>query len=287
MFGIVLKAKEKRLPYEQGRTPDKSLSGSTLFEALMCELHWTALQIGGVCSIVNSCASSGGNIPDSCRNQFPITSPVIATAISKGGDLNINKSIASRIGLLMQNLADATHMTLPYVGRSGVNNAARPPHRAITQLAVVWRKLCEDALEVINELEPEARWRLNGLYTENVLILGKFLKDASRGKFDGVDVHGEIALPVLAQRRRSPRFALLQPCKVIARGAAYPAFARDISLHGMGITCKSDALKLKDNIVIELQVGRRFEGVVVWSRDGGYGIQFRTALAKNDPLILG
>lgn len=288
MFGMALKTKEKpqRLSQEPS-APAKPLSGNALFEALICDLHWTALQIGGCACIMNSCVARGcGVIPNSCRNQFPVDSTIISAALINTNELAADIAVVARIKQMVRDLSDARKATEPYVGTDMKVGSPIPTYRAITQLAAVWRRLCEETLGIVNDLEPDARWRLNGVYTENVLTLNRFLKAAAAGKHDSVDAHGEIALPILPQRRRHARFALLQNCKVTARGVTYPAFAEDISIQGMGISCKG-ALRLKELVSIELQMGRRFQGTVVWGKGGDYGVQFSAALAKTDPLIFG
>ena len=138
----------------------------------------------------------------------------------------------------------------------------------------------------IMERVPVARWRLNGVYTGNALVLTKFLKEAMGGLRTCVNQHGEVALPLLPQRRQMPRYVVLQPCKVFSQESASTAFARDVSKNDLTIDCDRN-FRLKDAVVVVLRNGRKLPGLIVWSKDGKCGIRFDNPLSDDDPLISG
>jgi hypothetical protein len=106
------------------------------------------------------------------------------------------------------------------------------------------------------DLEPEARWRLDAAYTDNALVLGKLLKEAIAGSYACVNQYGEVALPILPQRRKVSRFALLQHCKIFSEGCVSVAFARNISKNGLSVDCDHD-FRLKDTVTVVLRSGRK------------------------------
>ena len=286
MFSTALKisdAKPKRT--EPRSLPTGDLAGCPLFEALVCEIHWAALQIGGITCIMNACMERGmAIIPNSCRNQFPVEPPVVFAALSVWDDFGIAKTLGTRIELLYKQLAHARSSTEPFIGSQYAGALNLLPLQTVAQLTALWRGLAADANDVVNTLEPEVRWRIGGLYSENSIMLNRFLKDAVQGKNDCVDVQGEVILPVLPQRRKAQRFALQQPCKIAVRGKILAAFGNDVSMYGMGLACEFP-FKLKEPIFIETKTGRRFKGVVAWSNGTRLGVQFDAALERTDPLI--
>jgi hypothetical protein len=273
---------EKRDP-ESRRTSGGQPTGNTLLEALTCELHWSALQIGGIASVLNACLARGqARIPNSCRNNFPVESPVVSAALASWGEFEIQKATKMRCERLFKDLSLAKQSTEPFIGGSTAGLAESM--RAISQLTAVWRTLSNDAIETINALEPETRWQIGGLYSENTLVLNPFLKDAVRGKFECVDLQGEAVLPVLPQRRKAHRFNLQQACKIVVRSRRVPGFAQDVSMYGIGLSCDFP-FSLKESVLVELQTGRSFKGIVAWSKNGRLGVQLDAALSRNDPLI--
>lgn len=286
MLGFALKVQEsKNVLLETPGTPAAAPAGSALLEALTCELHWCALQIGGITSIMNASLVRGlAGVPNSCRNNLPVESPVVSAALGSWDDFGIPKTLRTRTERLFKDLSFAKQSMEPFIGGPHTGKADIVPLRAIAQLTAVWRTLSGDAYETVSAFEPETRWRIGGRYSENSLVLNRFLKEAIRGKFDCVDLHGEVVLPVLPQRRRAQRFALQQSCKVVVRGRRVPGFAQDISMYGIGLSC-SLTVGLKEPVLIELQTGRTFKGTVAWTKEGRLGVQFDNALLRSDPLI--
>ena len=134
----------------------------------------------------------------------------------------------------------------------------------------------------MQDLEPETRWRLNGLYTSNALVLGKFMKEAIAGKRSCVNQFGEVSLPVLPQRRRTRRFTLLQPCKVTFGRQHSFALAREISKNGIGLDCER-GFQVEGSAILELRNGRTMKGIVVWCKAGKVGVQFDDRLCRPRP----
>ncbi len=262
-----------------------AVEGNALFEALVCEFHWTALQIGGVTCIVNAAQQKDRSwILRSCQNLMPAEAALVAVALKLWSDLSIPASLARTLSRIYVDLADAKRLTNPIIEASGSFDGSKVTPARLQQLEELWRQLAKDALEVVHDLEPHTRWRLTGHYSENAMVLAKFLKDVISNKHTFVDHFGNVSLPSLPQRRREPRYALLQPCMIYTRNSAYPGFARDVSQNGLGISCKGE-LKLRESVTVELRGGRRLRGRVVWNKNGQQGLQFETPLDYGDPLI--
>lgn len=91
-------------------------------------------------------------------------------------------------------------------------------------------------------------------------------------------------MPVLPQRRRSPRFRLSQTCRLLANGVAAIGLTHDISRASIGVSC-NHLFKLKDVVFVELNDGRQLQTTVVWSKDGRYTLRFEHQLAPTDLLL--
>ena len=285
MLNALLKLAEPNRPAAAPRAASEPAEGNALFEALVCEFHWAALQIGAIASCMNaSVALRRSWMLRTCRNLMPVESPVVRVALRAWQDVGYPRELAAAIGRLYLELADARKLTLPLISSAGVFVGPQIPFAKLEQLSAVWRKLAEDCNVAVQDLEPETRWRLNGLYTANAFVLSKFLKEAAAGSFACVNQYGEVALPILPQRRKTPRYTLLQPCKITAHGSSSIAFARDVSKNGIGLNCELD-LRLKDAVSVELRNGRKLNGIVVWHQKGRCGVRFDVSLADDDPLI--
>ncbi len=260
--------------------------GNGLFEAFVCEFHWTALQIAAVTSCVNaSAASNRAWMLRACSNLIPVESFAIRTALNLWEEVGFSKKLASSLQRIFLDLSDAKLQTLPIVRDAGTFSSPHVSAAKLEQIAILWRELSKACETVVQSLEPEARWRLSGLYTGNCLILGRFLRSAISGAHDCVNQFGEVAVPVLPQRRKSAHYALLQPCILRGASGSSAAFAQDFSKCGMNLSCDY-GFQLKERVVIELRSGRKMRGTVVWARSKKLNVQFDEPLAEGDQLFV-
>lgn len=287
MLGALLKSSEPAKPRRALPPTSDPTDGFARFEALVCEFHWTALQIGAIASCMNaSLASRRSWMLRACSNLVPVEAPVVKVALRSWQDIGLPRDLAASVARAYFNLADAKKLALPLINSAGIFVAPQIPLAKLEQIAVVWRKLAEDCREATLEMEPETRWRLNGAYTGNALVLSKFLKEAMSGLQTCVNQQGEVALPILPQRRQIPRFITLQSCKIFSQAGAIAAFARDTSKNDLSVDCDRN-FRLKEAVVVTLRNGRKFPGLIVWSKDGKSGIRFDSPLPDDDPLIAG
>lgn len=287
MLGALLKLTEPIKPRRTLTIAGDTIEASARFETLVCEFHWTALQIGAIASCMNaSLASRRSWMLRACSNLVPVEAPAIKMALRSWQDIGLPRDIAAAIARSYSDLADAKKLTIPLIGSAGNFVAPQIPAAKLEQITVVWRKLAEDCRDAVLELEPEARWRLNGAYTGNALVLSKFLKEAMMGLQTCVNHHGEVAMPILPQRRQIPRFIMLQNCMIFSPAGAFSAFARDVSKNDLRVNC-DQTFRVKDPVVVILRNGRKLPSLIVWSKDGMAAVRFDTPLSDDDPLISG
>lgn len=287
MIGALRKFSEPSKPWRAPISSSEPLKGNALFEALTCEFHWTALQVGAIsCCMNSSLASRRSWMLRACSNLVPVESPVVKTWLQSSQEFDLPKELAAAVRRIYFDLVDAKELALPLINSAGVLIAPTIPYAKLEQIAAVWRKLAEDCRDIALELEPQTRWRLGGAYTENAFVLGKFLKEAVSGSRTYVNHYGEVAMPILPQRRRTPRFALRQPCKIFWENHSSIAFASDISKIDLRLNCERD-FRMKEPIIVALRNGRTMRALVVWCKDGTTDVRFEIPLEGNDPLICG
>jgi hypothetical protein len=285
MMGALRKSSEPARPVRAPISSSETLTGNALFEALICEIHWTALQVGAISICMNaSLASRRSWMLRACSNLVPVESPVVKAWLRSWQQFDLPDELASAVRHIYFDLTDAKALALPLIKSAGNLTAPTIPHAKLEQIAAIWRKLAEDCRATAFELEPQTRWRLGGAYTENALVLGKFLKEAVSGSRTYVNHFGEVAMPILPQRRRTPRVALRQPCKISWEGGSTIAVARDISKIDLRIDCER-GFRLKEPILVTLRNGRGMRAVVVWCRDGSTDVRFETPLETSDALL--
>ena len=285
---MIRKASEpERQSPVRSRISKEPEEGNALFEALVCEFHWAALQIGGIASCMNaSLAFERTWMLRTCSNLVPVESPVIKVALRACQEIGLPRELAASISKLFVNLADAKQLTTPLIEQAGAFSGSGISLSKLEQITALWRKLAEDCKDLVGRLEPETRWRFNSMYTGNSLVLGRFLQDAISGGFGCVNGFGEVAIPVLPQRRKTPRYVLLQPCKITDKAGSSVAFARDIATSGMGLDCERD-FALREKVIVELRSGRKMKGIIVWTHQKKVNVQFDEPLMREDPLIAG
>ncbi len=268
-------------------SPGEKLLGNALFEAVVCEFHWTALQIGAIACCMNaSLATRRSWMLRTCSNLVPVQSPVVKAGLRSWHDIGLSRDLAASIGRIHFDLRDARQLALPLITSAGGFAAPTIPLAKLEQITAVWRKLAEDCRNAIVELEPETRWKLAGGYTANALVLGRFLKEAMAGSRACVDHYGEVALPILPQRRRTPQYRLDQPCKISWQAGTIISLARSISKDGISFECDR-SLALREPVSISLRNGRKMQGHIVCSSGGRTDARFISSLPDDDKLLAG
>jgi|GEM_PF-3233345 len=261
------------------------LDGAALFEGLACEVHVAALRIAAVASALNALAA--GAAPTRARavaSFVPHRSAAVAAMRQCQQEMGLSPRTVACIDLLYRELEGARRRLDAFQAELIQLGPAHAANRGAKLLAAAWRGLARVAIEAVDALDRDMRWRLTGLFLENTAVLTRLLRAAAEGRQPCLNARGDIFLPTLPQRRSSRRFALLQNCTVRTRGGPVAAFARDVSANGMGLEHVA-GLTIRQPVEVELRSGRRLSGRVVWIERGRAGIEFHEPLAPSDPLI--
>ena len=266
--------------------PDEA-NGEALFETQILTLHNLAADIVDYASAVNFVAA-GGNLAAllSCQRIFPVAEINAMAAAGNVGDGGQTRDILFWSSLLRRNISIAARATDQLIAVARSQPDVRPSEIAMQDCVRQWRNVVTIAIDAVNALEPESRWRLAGRYVENAFVLIRYFRMIGEGRWPSIDVTGAVVRLTLPQRRRLPRFELRQPCRIHAGLRTVAGNTLDISIGGIGVTSPSQ-LRLKEEVTIELHGGRRLAGIVAWIKDRRIGIQFADELSADDPLVAG
>lgn len=156
----------------------------------------------------------------------------------------------------------------------------------LSPLSTAWRLAARHGRAATVHLKNDSRHMLPDTYLENADIIDASLSRIGEGVATCCRRDGSIVLPQLAERRSAPRRSLLQTAVVRTGSCEFTAFARDVSIGGLGLT-RMPAIAVGTPLVVELSSGRVLRGRVAWSEGTDTGISFDRPLQPTDSLIFG
>lgn len=258
-----------------------------LVEAMICQLHSTALHTAAVASVINAAEAQRSGcrpsellalVPGGTAIQFPKTRTMLDSGLSPLVLLAIHDFVAElepARAVLQRYAVDATVLSL---------ERALALHRLLLKDA--WRRLSQLALEAVDQVDRDLSAWLPACYADSARLLRDLLLATEAGASPCLDAEGHLAIPALPQRRRASRRTLLQNCSLTYRNKTYRAFVQNISSGGLGLA-RAPALIRGEPVVIELRSGRRLAGTVVWSTGANAGVRFMAPLSQRDPMLGG
>ena len=163
-------------------------------------------------------------------------------------------------------------------------------HRAIVvylgTLRSTWQASCRRAQQALFDLLVVAVSIRNRKTHPPLAELMQLLEDASNGKCPCLDNEGQATFKALPHFRLMPRYLITQDCVVAGPAGKARAFAKDISMAGIGLE-NVPHLRDGEQVVVELSSGRGFTGRVVWVSGTAAGVKFDRMLRQGDPLLGG
>jgi hypothetical protein len=265
-------------------TPDGVRANADfLFESVVCDLHLTALSVGALAMLLQARAAAGASwtlkgwrpLLDDDRHAMRLT-------LRFHADMGMPAAMAARIADLYARLAEAKTTSAEFAKLSSKH--ATLDSVALARAAEGWRRLCRETVGALEAIAPAAKQRLPSPYDEDCRTLVAFLVEAAEGKLRRVGAFGEITLPQLRQRRRSPRAAVRRSCALLLPDGRVSAEIEDASRNGLGILCRRP-LHEGQQMTVELADGRRLSAVVARRNGDQTGLRLLTPLAADDPLF--
>lgn len=258
-----------------------------LLEALVCETHEMALHVAMVTSSMNAL----GQVKDEhaatdIAHYVPRPPQILIAFQNSYMERKFDARPVEIVSEFFETAASALTLIEDYLSEAGEIGHDRAAVLHADRLRRNWREVCAEAGQMLARLDTASENGLPVVYAANTRALQGLLAAARAGKSPCLDENGRATPPPLPQRRHAPRRGLFQNCAVHNQGAALPAFAKDVSIGGLGLT-RVEQLTPDEHVKVELASGRVLEGRVAWSMNACAGIEFHRPLAPDDPLIAG
>ena len=257
-----------------------------MLEALVCEVHSTALLTATVASAANAFRRDGAERSEAGLKPYVPREPAIISVLRNGMlETDLNEDTARLVIQYFDNLGPARIALDRYFADANHIGEDRAAALHLLAVSTAWRRACQDALLAVRQLHADSQ-RLPAQYANNSKLLNNLLQDVIMGGTPCLDGNDRIALPDLRQRRQLARRSVCQPCQLTYNRSTSQAFVRDVSPGGFGLE-RVPQLVPKTQVEIEMPSGRRFSGVVAWCSGSSAGIRFARPLLPNDPLLSG
>lgn len=262
-----------------------SRRAASLFEALVCEVHAAALQTAVVASAANAIGRGRQPIPVSAIEPFvPRDSAVLQVLRMHLIEQGVSIDDVMFVDEFLLGLAEGRAAFASFRSDTGVLGEPRARVLHERSLSGAWRRLAHSAMLAVRELAVPLHRRLPPAYGENSSTLMRLLAEAEGGGTPCVDGRGRLFYPPMPQQRRFPRHLLCQECTIRYRDREAEAFARDVSMGGLGLE-RTPPLLIGEYVLVALRGGRELRGTIVWSSGGSAGLRFSVPLHALDPLI--
>ena len=259
-------------------------SDDVLFETRLLTIHTLIANAAVVASAVNFVAAGGSaKTLGLCKPYIQAPDKELDELI-KQAILSTPRNVQSRLAALSRNFTIAAVSTARLMEMMRPKGTIVLPKSSLHACAQEWRSLAALAIDAINALEPEARRRLSGRYSENALILTRHLRPISIGQWPNVTAQEMIEPILLPQKRRVPRFELREKCRISWGNNTVDAETINVSAGGLGLK-STYAFPLREQVRVLLESGRRFSGTISFVTNDRVGIHFGSDLSPNDPLL--
>jgi len=271
---------------EATHCPTSSLTEATrqyLFEVIVYDLHWTAMQIGTITCLFSACAKAAGQWSlHSSHHMLEDDTRAGLLGLKYSAEIGMPDESSKAIERTYLELRNAKAASKNIVESKALRGANQ--ERALLKLAAQWRDVSHTTLYALRAIEPVAKKRMSDLHSKNCQVLTRFLEEAGSGSTERVGPLGEITLPRLAEWRRAPRVVKSETCTLLVQGTAVPATLRDVSRYGLGIEC-GHPVSDSEIVAVELPNRRPMQASVAWHKGGRIGLRLLIPLDFTDHLL--
>lgn len=280
-------AQISRVPHTRRWRLASDLKLCPLAEGLIAELHYTALVTAVATSGVNTLF--GPEVPVSSASVEPYASfdlSLMRSLKSMSVEMLAGADDLFSLEVFLDELDESQQAYCSFADDIPVISEDRAVILHRRQLTSSWQSSCRAALSALRELENALSGQLSEPYLQNHCVLNGLLESSAGGFKPCLDEHGQLYMPPLPQKRRWPRFSVLQECRVKLKGREIKAFIRDASAGGLGLD-RMPNVELGTSLTIVTQSGRLLTGTVVWRQNASAGLKFCKPLHPSDPLMRG
>ena len=267
-------------------------SSSTFLEVLITRVSVAAVH----CAVIASCYNgleSGVTKADlrSTLDWVPVE-PTLVTVIRhktmSDFDTKVDAACSEALGGMFSDIARGQDVLASLFQEAKIIGEHRAIVIYLQSLRSVWQASCRSAkiaLQSLAHIASDTDPRLLDKLA-NLRSVTRLVDEAGNGRWPCLDDAGQATFRSLPSPRLMARYSIGQECTVTVGGRASIAYARDISIAGMGIDKFSNGVA-NDPLIIELDSGRMFSGRIAWISGTSAGVRFDKHLHHNDPLLGG
>jgi len=267
---------------EVARLAEWKIDRGFLLETIICDLHSSAMQVAMLAIMIEASAKpKGAAALRSGRHMLHDDCKVMSLALHYGEEVGLSPDCIKRIDSFYRGVGEAKQKLGPMLQPS-----SHPGQQSdlLRNVRHSWRWLAVAAAEALAGVDALTSSQLGDPYVEDSSTLRQLLKEAADGDIRRVDAMGTIHLPLLRQRRQSPRATVKQPCMIVLPSGSYTAVIADVSRKGLGIVC-SHPIEDRQSLRVALEDGRQLEAMVVRRQGDQIGLLLSTPLSAGDKLF--
>jgi len=254
-----------------------------LLELIVADLHWSALEIGALTLMTAAAAARGSTIElRFCRHLVYDDTRVMRLALRYGADAGLSDDVRRKLDRLYADIGEAMKPLASFVQTNSLTAGQRDQ---LQRVLPVLRKVAQTAGEGLAAIESVTRAALNSDYSEDSLVIRRFLERAGRGDLVDIDSTGVLVPPRLKQRRQSPRAKVSRPCRLVSSAGEFAAEIADASREGLGLVCNAP-LALGETVTVRVD-GRQLAATVKRLDGSQIGLLLKQSLPLGDPLFTG
>ncbi len=253
-----------------------------LLEAFVCGLHETSMQIGALTVLLGEYSRNGGERGlFAFRHVLTDDSKVMLLALGYASEIGLPVHLVEKLQRLYRDLSLAKSRLKPFVEFGAAHLRQRENASSLHQS---WRHLADEASHSVRGLLDALGPRLNEVCQHDGRSVATFLKQVGAGDKAVVDDAGAPRLPMLKQRRRSPRLKVRQACTLILTTGVRDAELNDVSTNGLALA--SDAtVVVGQPVIVGLADGRRLRATVKRVQGRSFGVILEKPLLPGDRLF--
>jgi hypothetical protein len=268
-------------PAPADRSTISAANSLFLFELIVGDFHWSAVQVGAL-AIMASAAAGIENGPGFklIRHLAHDDSSVMRLALRFAVGADLSADLRNQLDRMYADIQQPVAQLRPFMTLDSLSPAQRDLMRR--QLPGL-RRIALAAAELIGRIEPLYRTRIHPNFVTDAATIQQFLARAARGERVEVGADCSVRLPQLRQRRKSPRLSIDTPCLLALPGGDVDARLVDVSREGLGLRCESP-VSSGQRVAVAIG-GRRLEAVVARVEGDLIGVRLTRPLQLSDPLF--
>jgi hypothetical protein len=191
------------------------------------------------------------------------------------------ETIRRHLGLYQSQLESAKAGSLAFASQMNWYDATA---EETTKLAQLWRTTCSATRILLSEIRRTLADGSDSQPMSASLQILTLLERASAGEYPCVRYDGIVVMPEWAERRVSKRFVGRIPAVLRFGTQRVQTTIENMSADGLGLH-GADGGGAAEPVILELAVGARLSGTIIWSNANRMGIKLTNAIHADAPTL--